>query len=175
LQADLDATARRVIDANHYMTLASREPDGGPRLSPVYYTAARYTDFYWISSPQARHSRNVVDRPEVELVIFDSARRPSGWRRLDRSEGVVVDDAVHRADDALHAAGQHAVVAHDRRPPGNRHDVVVATANGLVDDEGPGCGRVAVVAERSSLPPHPARRPAAMTPTTRRGLRMAPI
>jgi hypothetical protein len=72
LQADLDATARRVIDANHYMTLATREPDGGPRLSPVYYTAARYTDFYWISSPQARHSRNVVDRPEVELVIFDS-------------------------------------------------------------------------------------------------------
>jgi hypothetical protein len=72
LQADLDATARRVIDANHYMTPATREPDGGPRLSPVYYTAARYTDFYWISSPQARHSRNVVDRPEVELVIFDS-------------------------------------------------------------------------------------------------------
>jgi hypothetical protein len=73
LQADLDATARRVIDANHYMALATREPDGGPRLSPVYYTAARYTDFYWISSPQARHSRNVVDRPEVELVIiFDS-------------------------------------------------------------------------------------------------------
>ena len=72
MQADLDATARRVIDANHYMTLASREPDGGPRLSPMYYTAARYTDFYWISSPEARHSRNVVDRPEVELVIFDS-------------------------------------------------------------------------------------------------------
>jgi len=72
LQADLDATARRVIDANHYMTLATRAPDGWPRLSPVYYTAACYTDFYWLSSPQARHSRNLTDRPEVEIVIFDS-------------------------------------------------------------------------------------------------------
>ena len=50
MQAELDATARRVIDANHYMTLGTRDPSGGPRLSPVYYTAARYTDFYWLSS-----------------------------------------------------------------------------------------------------------------------------
>jgi hypothetical protein len=75
VQAELDATARRVIDANHYMTLGTRDPSGGPRLSPVYYTAARYTDFYWLSSPAARHSRNVADRPEVELVIFDSSAR----------------------------------------------------------------------------------------------------
>lgn len=64
--------ARRVIDANHYMVLATRDPDEGPRLSPVYYTAARYTDFYWVSSPEARHSRNLAERPQVEIVIFDS-------------------------------------------------------------------------------------------------------
>lgn len=69
---ELDARARRVIDANHYMTLGTQEPDGRPRLSPVYYTAARYTDFYWVSSPEARHSRNVAERPEVQIVIFDS-------------------------------------------------------------------------------------------------------
>ncbi len=69
---DLDAMARRVIDANHYMTLATTDPDGRPRLSPVYYTAARYSEFYWVSSPDARHSRNLAQRPETELVIFDS-------------------------------------------------------------------------------------------------------
>ena len=69
---ELDAMARRVIDANHYMTLGTQEPDGRPRLSPVYYTAARYSDFYWVSSPEARHSRNVAERPEVQIVIFDS-------------------------------------------------------------------------------------------------------
>jgi hypothetical protein len=69
---DLDAMARRVIDANHYMTVATLDPDGAPRLSPVFYTAARYTDFYWVSSPAAHHSRNLLARPEVQIVIFDS-------------------------------------------------------------------------------------------------------
>jgi uncharacterized pyridoxamine 5'-phosphate oxidase family protein len=69
----LDATARRVIDANHYMTLATTQPDGRPRVSPVYYTAARYTDFYWVSAPDARHSRNIAERPDIEIVIYDSS------------------------------------------------------------------------------------------------------
>jgi nitroimidazol reductase NimA-like FMN-containing flavoprotein (pyridoxamine 5'-phosphate oxidase superfamily) len=69
----LDAMARRVIDANHYMTLATVDPDGRPRVSPVYYTPARYTDVYWVSSPEAQHSRNIADRPDIEIVIFDSS------------------------------------------------------------------------------------------------------
>ena len=64
--------ARRVIDGNHYMTLGTVEPSGAPRLSPVYYTPARHTAFYWVSSPEARHSRNLAERPEVRIVIFDS-------------------------------------------------------------------------------------------------------
>jgi hypothetical protein len=69
---ELNALARRVIDANQYMVLGTRDPDGSPRLSPVYYTPARYADFYWVSSPQAHHSRNLTERPAVEIVIFDS-------------------------------------------------------------------------------------------------------
>ena len=69
---DLDATARRVIDGNLYMTLATLDPDGAPRLSPVYFTPARYTDLYWVSSPAAHHSRNLLERPDVQIVIFDS-------------------------------------------------------------------------------------------------------
>jgi nitroimidazol reductase NimA-like FMN-containing flavoprotein (pyridoxamine 5'-phosphate oxidase superfamily) len=69
---DLNAMARRVIDSNHYMTLATTGPDGRPRLSPVYYSPARHSDFYWVSSPEAQHSRNLAARPEAEIVIFDS-------------------------------------------------------------------------------------------------------
>jgi len=72
-QAELNAMARRVIDANHYMTLATQDADGRPRLSPLYYTCARYSDFYWVSSPTAHHSRNLGSRPDVEIVIFDSS------------------------------------------------------------------------------------------------------
>ena len=70
---DLDAMARRVIDANLYMTVATLDPGGAPRLSPVYYTPARYTDLYWVSSPEAHHSRNLLERPDVQVVIFDSS------------------------------------------------------------------------------------------------------
>src|SRR3954469_9753075 len=70
---DLDAMARRVIDRNHYMTLATVNPDGGPRGSPVYYTPARDADFSWASSPHPPTPRNVAERPDVEIAIFDSS------------------------------------------------------------------------------------------------------
>lgn len=69
---ELAARARQVIDANWYMTLGTTEPDGRPRVSPVYFTHAEYRDFYWVSSPAAHHSANVAGRPEVAIVIFDS-------------------------------------------------------------------------------------------------------
>jgi hypothetical protein len=40
-QGDVDEMARQVIDANLYLTLGTRDPDGSPRLSPVFDTAAR--------------------------------------------------------------------------------------------------------------------------------------
>ena len=69
---ELDAMARRVIDGNHYMTLGTTDPGGTPRLSPVYYTPAGYDRLYWVSSPDAHHSRNLLERPDVQIVIFDS-------------------------------------------------------------------------------------------------------
>jgi general stress protein 26 len=69
---DLDAMARHVIDTNHYMVLGTLDPDGRPRLSPVYYAAARHRDFYWVSSPDAHHTHNIARHPAVEIVIFDS-------------------------------------------------------------------------------------------------------
>ena len=53
---DLSEMARHVIDTNSYLTLGTTEPDGRPRLSPVYYTHVGYRDFYWVSSPEAHHS-----------------------------------------------------------------------------------------------------------------------
>ena len=75
-RSPLDEMARRVIDGNTYMVLGTLDPDGQPRLSPVFYTAARYGDFYWVSRPDAHHSRNLAERPHVQIVIFDSRRRP---------------------------------------------------------------------------------------------------
>jgi general stress protein 26 len=73
---ELAEMARRVIDGNRYMVLGTVESDGRPRLSPVYFTPARYRDLYWVSSPDAQHSRNVRERPDVQIVVFDSSTLP---------------------------------------------------------------------------------------------------
>lgn len=72
IPSELNTMARRVIDRNCYMTLGTSDRDCRPRLSPVYYTCARYSLFYWVSSPRAQHSRNIEQRPVVDIVIFDS-------------------------------------------------------------------------------------------------------
>jgi hypothetical protein len=71
-QPDLDAVARAILDANHYMTLGTADAAGHPWVSPVFFAADRYRDLYWISSPEATHSRNLAARPELSIVVFDS-------------------------------------------------------------------------------------------------------
>jgi hypothetical protein len=69
---DHAAIAAAIIDSNLYMVLGTADADGRPWVSPVFYAAKGYTDFYWISSPAAAHSRNIATRPEISIVIFDS-------------------------------------------------------------------------------------------------------
>ena len=71
-QPDLDAVARAILDANHYMTLGTADAAGHPWVSPVFFAADDYRDLYWISSPEATHSRNLAARPELSIVVFDS-------------------------------------------------------------------------------------------------------
>ncbi|HEV8682994.1 MAG TPA: pyridoxamine 5'-phosphate oxidase family protein [Actinomycetota bacterium] len=71
-QEDLGATARSIIDANLYMVLGTADESGRPWVSPVYYAPAGYREFYWVSSPEATHSRNLAACPDLSIVIFDS-------------------------------------------------------------------------------------------------------
>ena len=74
---DPAGVARAIIDANLYMVLGTADRDGRPWVSPVYYAPAGYAEFYWVSYPEARHSRNLAVRPRIGIVIFDS-RAPIG-------------------------------------------------------------------------------------------------
>ncbi|HEY2949417.1 MAG TPA: pyridoxamine 5'-phosphate oxidase family protein [Micromonosporaceae bacterium] len=69
---NLDAVARDILDANMYMVIATADETGGPWASPVYFAADGYHRFYWVSSPDVQHSRNLAARPDVYLVVFDS-------------------------------------------------------------------------------------------------------
>ena len=69
---DLGAAARDIVDSSAYMTVATADGAGRPWASPVWYAPEGYGEFFWVSSPEARHSRNIAARPEVAVVIFDS-------------------------------------------------------------------------------------------------------
>jgi pyridoxine/pyridoxamine 5'-phosphate oxidase len=72
-----EAALKAIVDANHYMTLATADEDGLPWASPVWFASIDYRELFWVSSPEARHSRNLAVRPEVAIAIFDS-RQPPG-------------------------------------------------------------------------------------------------
>jgi uncharacterized protein YhbP (UPF0306 family) len=131
---DLGAMAKDMIDSNPYMTLGTADGSGRPWVSPVYYAHEGSERFYWVSSPEATHSRNIAARPEVAIVIFDS-RAPVG-----RGQGVYMsalaeelsgDDldtgiAIFSRRSEAHGAGGW--TAEDVRPPA-RHRLYRAIAS----------------------------------------------
>lgn len=58
------------------MTIASADEFGAPWASPVWFAPDEYREFFWISSPDVRHSMNLAIRSGVSLVIFDSNVTP---------------------------------------------------------------------------------------------------
>src|SRR6188768_3757512 len=98
---ELAARARAVIDANKYMTLGTADQDGQPWVTPVYFTPDRYTDFYWISRPDAKHSRNLKQRADLSIVIFNSQVPIGGAEAVyvRARAAFVPDDELERSAD----------------------------------------------------------------------------
>jgi Pyridoxamine 5'-phosphate oxidase len=109
---DLASVARVIVNTNLYMTLVTADAAGRPCASPVWYAASGYTEFYWISSPEARHSRKIASRPEVavgagqavyvravaeELAGTAQDRGTSVFSRASQEEGNTVDAITHAA------------------------------------------------------------------------------
>ena len=72
MSEELDRIERAIIDGNRYMVLGTADQSGRPWVSPVYYAPSGYAELYWLSSPEAQHSRNLEARPELSVVVFDS-------------------------------------------------------------------------------------------------------
>jgi general stress protein 26 len=99
MQQGLGAIARKIIDDNVYMVLGTADEDGRPWTSPVFYAAWNYREFYWVSSPQATQVRNIVKRPEISIVVFDS-RVPVGSGQavyMSATAAQVADDEIARS------------------------------------------------------------------------------
>jgi uncharacterized protein YhbP (UPF0306 family) len=99
-EQQLFARAKAIIGANRYMTLATADDAGRPWASPVWYATDDYRRFYWVSSPEARHSQNVAARPEVAIVVFDS-QVPVGGAQAVYMRGHAVDIRGDKVEDGV--------------------------------------------------------------------------
>ena len=109
MSADLVARALRIVRDNQYLTLATADLDGRPWASTVWYTAVdRSTEerlaleLVWLSWPQAQHSRNLTDRPQVAMSIFDSTQ-PAGVGDGLQLSAVVEEVPPDELEDAVAA------------------------------------------------------------------------
>ena len=100
---DLAARARTTLADNRFMVLGTVDPSGRPRVSPVWFSLVDHRDIFWLSSPDAHHSQNIQERPEVSIVVFDSSAAPSsgGAVYLEATAGRVPEDEL--ADACAHA------------------------------------------------------------------------
>jgi nitroimidazol reductase NimA-like FMN-containing flavoprotein (pyridoxamine 5'-phosphate oxidase superfamily) len=71
----LEVRGREIVDSGLYMVLGTAGADGRPWVSPVWYAPEGYREFFWVSSPDVEHSRNIAVRREISIVVFDS-RQP---------------------------------------------------------------------------------------------------
>jgi hypothetical protein len=74
--------AQAIIDTNRYLTLATADQDGRPWVTPVYFAPAGLREYYWTSTTDARHSRNLAECPQASIVIFDSTVAPYHGRAV---------------------------------------------------------------------------------------------
>jgi pyridoxine/pyridoxamine 5'-phosphate oxidase len=140
-QHDLGAIARAIIDSNRYMTLGTADATGLPWVSPVWYAPAEYRQFFWVSSPEARHSRNLAARPQASIVIFDTQAAIGAGQGVYMS-GVAEEltgDGLERGlaifSRRSEAQGARAWSSDDVRPPA-RHRLycVVASEHFVLTD-----------------------------------------
>jgi nitroimidazol reductase NimA-like FMN-containing flavoprotein (pyridoxamine 5'-phosphate oxidase superfamily) len=147
--------ARRLIRENLYLTLATADAAGSPWVSPVFYVAAEDEHFYWVSSPEARHSRNLAERAEVSMVIFDSRVRVGEAQavyisgRAGEVSGAAIEQSVqvYSRGSELRGAAEW-TVEHVRAPAVHRLYRATATAFSVLDSIGhsrPGDQRIEVL------------------------------
>jgi uncharacterized protein YhbP (UPF0306 family) len=117
---DAAQTVRDIIEANRYLVLATSDAAGRPWSSPVYFAHRDFAEFFWVSSPDVTHSRNIAVRPEVGIAIFDS-RAP-----VAAGQGVYMSAVAKLLEDDETAGGIEAFsrrsVAHGG-PQWTRRDV----------------------------------------------------
>ena len=85
-----------------------------PWCSPVFFAFDKNFNFYWKSSPLARHSKNIEHNPNTSIVIYNSmAADGDGWGIYLEGISEIVSDPseIEKAHDisCIRAGNHHAI------------------------------------------------------------------
>ena len=113
-------TVREIIEASRYLVLATADAAGRPWSTPVCCAHISFNEFFWVSSPDVRHSRNIAVRPEVGIAIFDSHAAIGAGQGVYMSAAAALLDGGEAAQGIEASSGRS--VAHGAREWTN-HDL----------------------------------------------------
>jgi uncharacterized protein YhbP (UPF0306 family) len=70
-----------LLDASALCAIATRTPRGVAYVNTAYFARSPEFDLYWLSDPQAEHSRNLRANPTAAVAVYDSTQ---SWGESDR-------------------------------------------------------------------------------------------
>jgi uncharacterized protein YhbP (UPF0306 family) len=77
----LSAVAARLLDAAPLCAVATVDVRGAAHVNTAYFAWTPRLDVYWLSAPEATHSRNIAERRTAAVAVYDSHQ---SWGRPDR-------------------------------------------------------------------------------------------
>ena len=77
----LGALARSLLRAAPLCAISTVSPGGRAYVNTAYFAWSERFEIVWLSSPAARHSRNIRASGTVAIAVFDSRQR---WGDVDR-------------------------------------------------------------------------------------------
>ncbi|SDL20730.1 Pyridoxamine 5'-phosphate oxidase [Nonomuraea jiangxiensis] len=90
-------TVPRLLGDSRYLVLATADRQGRPWATPVFFAARDEDRLFWVSAPDSRHSRNLAERPDVAITVFDSHAPVGG------AEALYLEATAGPADDPVAA------------------------------------------------------------------------
>jgi uncharacterized protein YhbP (UPF0306 family) len=77
----IETAAYALLDAAPLCAISTISPRGTAYVSTAYFGWNRRFELVWLSSPSARHSRNIAARPTTAVAVYDARQQ---WGESDR-------------------------------------------------------------------------------------------
>jgi uncharacterized protein len=77
----ITALVGSLLDASALCAIATVTRRGGAHVNTAYFAWSPEFDLFWLSDPNAEHSRNLRDNPTAAVAVYDSTQ---SWERSDR-------------------------------------------------------------------------------------------